>query len=181
MGDRGQTATPCSRSTYVVVHLVYPMGDRGQTATSPAASPRLLGPTSLSDGRSGANRNYFLFMEYLGGVYPMGDRGQTATQPPALRFRAEFIRWEIGGKPQHVSGRASPRHGVSLSDGRSGANRNRGRVCTAATVIKFIRWEIGGKPQRHRCHRRARRPRVYPMGDRGQTATVGVTAVGVGP
>ena len=146
------------------------MGDRGQTAT----------------GWHGASAGYR-------GVYPMGDRGQTATTSCSWSTSAEFIRWEIGGKPQPNRQRYA--FVLSLSDGRSGANRNRSRRACHPPSPEFIRWEIGGKPQLGRdtalrrgdqvypmgdrgqtataSLTRARRPRVYPMGDRGQTATVG--------
>ena len=75
----------------------------------------------------------------------MGDRGGTATQKlPRFNF-SDYTRWEIGGEPQQKV-REVPLL-VIIPDGRSGGNRN---------VELGIGMGLG----------------LYPMGDRGGTATV---------
>ena len=59
-------------------------------------------------------------------VYPMGDRGGTATGRVVRALSGEFIRWEIGEEPQPDDGQ---RKRESLSDGRSGRNRNADDRC----------------------------------------------------
>ena len=119
------------------------MGDRGGTAT------RL--STCRFDSR----------------LYPMGDRGGTATCASDATAPLYYTRWEIGGEPQHA--------GLDRLETRD-----------------YTRWEIGGEPQ----HQATTAPRsqiipdgrsggnrnfhiqrldgqaLYPMGDRGGTATI---------
>ena len=52
----------------------------------------------------------------------MGDRGETATVVTIANEGREFNRWEIGEKPQRCERAARPLN--SLTDGRSGRNRN---------------------------------------------------------
>ena len=78
-------------------------------------------------------------------VYPMGDRGGTATIAVSRSMLPKFIRWEIGEEPQQAHARQP-------------------------VLVQFIRWEIGEEPQ---LENPLPPPplRVYPMGDRGGTAT----------
>ena len=131
-----------SASEESIAWEVYPMGDRGETATrSPSRTTK---KESLSDGRSGGNRNGKGEGVMMLAVYPMGDRGETATASACIAVRTEFIRWEIGGKPQqrvqpHARGPEFIRWEIG---GKPQLHRGRGDG-----VAEFIRWEIGGKPQ----------------------------------
>ena len=100
-----------------------------------------------------------------------------------------YTRWEIGGEPQPNPWNVDP-PGI-IPDGRSGGNRNASRI-RQGKVIDYTRWEIGGEPQRIASlptgrliipdgrsggNRNARNftttsVTLYPMGDRGGTATV---------
>ena len=140
------------------------MGDRGGTATR-----TLNGPTSPR-------------------LYPMGDRGGTATGGWLQSARFHYTRWEIGGEPQHS---LSDTPGMYIiPDGRSGGNRN---SCDRLHRLReyYTRWEIGGEPQHYADDGQIRadytrweiggEPQhvdlytitggLYPMGDRGGTAT----------
>ena len=57
---------------------------------------------SLSDGRSGRNRNSPQRCCCPFRVYPMGDRGGTATSHGRRKRYDQFIRWEIGEEPQRT-------------------------------------------------------------------------------
>ena len=74
----------------------------------------------------------------------MGDRGGTATTSLMSNARGHYTRWEIGGEPQRNDTVFA--WSVIIPDGRSGGNRN----------ASYRRQETG---------------RLYPMGDRGGTAT----------
>ena len=96
----------------------------------------------------------------------MGDRGGTATSRDSSAAVNYYTRWEIGGEPQQL------------------ANNHANRA-------DYTRWEIGGEPQRkaecnggspiipdgrsggnrnqHDDHHHY--VALYPMGDRGGTAT----------
>ena len=114
----------------------------------------------------GGNRNSRSDSDVQQQLYPMGDRGGTATGRHRARCNTYYTRWEIGGEPQLLT--AHP-----FVDG------------------DYTRWEIGGEPQRD-LNRQAWAPiipdgrsggnrntslnysvvrRLYPMGDRGGTAT----------
>ena len=80
------------------------------------------------------------------GLYPMGDRGGTATDRTLGPFGINYTRWEIGGEPQLFR--------LRVSNGDD-----------------YTRWEIGGEPQLILLPLRAT-AQLYPMGDRGGTATV---------
>ena len=189
------------------------MGDRGETATSREQRPELaacnfirweigekpqrlgcLRPQRviLSDRRSGRNRNLNSLSRCMVAFYPMGDRGETATESRAWTSDSDFIRWEIGEKPQLADGRCArhrdfirweigekPQHGSCA--GHHAVNKfypmgDRGETATSQPVLifhlrDFIRWEIGEKPQPGPATWGAERALFYPMGDRGETAT----------
>ena len=123
---------------------LYPMGDRGETATvgrswrcdvnyircglssgrCDGGREEVIGPELIiSDGRSGRNRNTSLGRTGLSTNYirwEIGEKPQPVLAPCGLaRY---YIRWEIGEKPQPVLAQ-----GEYLAD--------------------YIRWEIGEKPQ----------------------------------
>ena len=183
MGDRGGTATPTPTSTNSInytrweiggkpqlggsdpsayhiipdgrsggnrnvasmVHLqeeLYPMGDRGGTATlSPGI--RCLGSLYPMGDRGGTATHCKMHVLLLR-LYPMGDRGGTATRHPVVDHPANYTRWEIGGEPQHNI--ININFSFIIPDGRSGGNRNEQR-------LQELEREL------------------YPMGDRGGTAT----------
>ena len=74
----------------------------------------------------------------------MGDRGGTATDNCTSSFITNYTRWEIGGEPQRYPSVRVP--SVIIPDGRSGGNRN-----AKGTLLHLNS--------------------LYPMGDRGGTAT----------
>ena len=95
MGDRGPAATSRTHRAEVCQLIRWEIGGQPQRTAAQDLT------ISLSDGRSGASRNGTASSDELSVVYPMGDRGPAATRPLRVAvFRAEFIRWEIGGQPQ---------------------------------------------------------------------------------
>ena len=97
----------------------------------------------------------------------MGDRGGTATQDVPGKARANYTRWEIGGEPQlgYVGKGDNP---IIIPDGRSGGNRNT-RLCTGGSKPLYPMGDRGGTATA--LPTGVRRRVLYPMGDRGGTAT----------
>ena len=122
---------------------LYPMGDRGGTATQTCETL------------------------YNLELYPMGDRGGTATPVVGARASFYYTRWEIGGEPQRDD-----------DDGGGGVHYTRWEIggepqpspSRTASRSYYTRWEIGGEPQ-HPLYLYRWLAVLYPMGDRGGTAT----------
>ena len=121
---------------------LYPMGDRGGTATVSGRANRSRPLYPMGDRGGTATRDAHAYADSQ--LYPMGDRGGTATGVVSFTKSTNCIRWEIGEEPQHPCGRDALSHIVS--DGRSGRNRN---IHVGGTLFHIL----------------------YPMGDRGGTAT----------
>ena len=99
-------------------------------------------------------------------LYPMGDRGGTATISLSISSIINYTRWEIGGEPQQETG-VIP--GIEIiPDGRSGGNRNDGDTDFDGDTL-YPMGDRGGTATGWRDSRR--RLPLYPMGDRGGTAT----------
>ena len=146
------------------------MGDRGGTATRPSSSPSRIP------------------------LYPMGDRGGTATVGRVQSQTRNYIRWEIGGEPQLVGTMGRGRVLYPMGDrGGTATYRGRGdvsayytrweiggepqlRQSTRWSTVYYTRWEIGGEPQ-PALNVGPQISALYPMGDRGGTATTSPTII----
>ena len=100
-------------------------------------------------------------------LYPMGDRGGTATDRLTTLTSAHYTRWEIGGEPQQrIELTTFDHHYTRWEIG----GEPQQKTSLTRMIYDYTRWEIGGEPQRHR-RPQAGPDELYPMGDRGGTAT----------
>ena len=96
----------------------------------------------------------------------MGDRGGTATGTVDGSEIEHYTRWEIGGEPQ--PGERSIGHGQDYTRWEIGGEPQQSAQSYWET-LDYTRWEIGGEPQLPNIEDKW--SRLYPMGDRGGTAT----------
>ena len=96
----------------------------------------------------------------------MGDRGGTATSVLVVEIEHNYTRWEIGGEPQLIPQEDLP-HEI-IPDGRSGGNRNI-RLRVPHLLALYPMGDRGGTATTPTSAMNA--SPLYPMGDRGGTAT----------
>ena len=166
MGDRGGTATRPISS--VGGGQLYPMGDRGGTATSGLHSLQFVILYPMGD--RGGTATLVLPDINPALLYPMGDRGGTATYSNGDPSAAYYTRWEIGGEPQHVVDHRPVM--PIIPDGRSGGEPQRMGTAPTRGGELYPMGDRGGTATTP--SRRPPTTQLYPMGDRGGTATLRV-------
>ena len=107
-------------------------------------------------------------------LYPMGDRGGTATPSVHAGRNRYYTRWEIGGEPQPIG--VDSRYPFIIPDGRSGGNRN-SYANVQGSLGLYPMGDRGGTATGGIGHHQL--DSLYPMGDRGGTATCSSRGIAV--